>query len=135
MKTCDYVGCKNFPCSDVNHSSYIIPGVEIDARAISIVLISESAPEKLEDYYYSGGAAAGTAARAPLFAETTLLAFSDAGVKVDSVQELIQRGVYLTSAVKCAKTTYGIQTSTIAECSRLLEQELSLFPNIKKLTC
>jgi hypothetical protein len=123
MKTCDYVSCKKFPCSDVNHSGYIIPGVEIDAETVSILLISESAPEKLSDYYYGSGN--------PLFAETTLLAFNDAGLKIGSVQELIEHGVYLTSAIKCAKTTYGIQTSTITECSYLLERELSLFPNVK----
>jgi len=123
MKTCDYVGCENFPCSDVNQAGYIIPGIELDAEAISIMLISESASEKLSDYYYESGH--------PLFAETTLLAFSDAGVNAGSVSELVQRGVYLTSAVKCAKTAYGIQTGTITECSCLLEQELSLFPNLK----
>jgi uracil-DNA glycosylase len=123
MKTCDYVGCKNFPCADVNHSSYIIPGIEIEVKTISLVLISESAPEKPSDYYYASGT--------PLFAQTTLLAFNDAGLKVGSLEELIRRGIYLTSAVKCGKTGYGIQTSTIAECSRLLERELSLFPNVK----
>jgi uracil-DNA glycosylase len=127
MKTSDYVGCQSFPCTDVNQSSYIIPDVEVEVNTISIILISESAPEKLADYYYATSAAAGT----PLFAETTLLAFNDAGVKVNSIQELIQHGVYLTSAVKCGKTTYSIQTSTIVECSRLLERELSLFPNVK----
>jgi uracil-DNA glycosylase len=127
MRISDYVGCKNFPCPDVNRSSYIIPGVEVEAKTISIVLISESAPENLADYYYATGAAPST----PIFAETTLLAFNDAGVKVNSVQELIQRGIYLTSAVKCGKTTYNIQTGTITECSRLLERELSLFPNVK----
>ena len=123
MKTCDYVGCKNFPCTDVNNTSYIIPGIEIEVKTVSIVLISESAPEKLADYYY--------AENNPLFAETTLLAFNDAGVKVSSVQELILRGVYLTSGIKCGKTAYGIQTGTITECSRLLERELSLFPYVK----
>lgn len=127
MKTSDYVGCQSFPCMDVNQSSYIIPGVEVEVNTISIILISESAPEKLANYYYATGATAGT----PLFAETTLLAFNDAGVKVNSIQELIQRGVYLTNAVKCGKTVYNIQTGTIIECSRLLERELSLFPNVK----
>jgi uracil-DNA glycosylase len=126
MRISDYVGCRNFPCPDVNQSSYIIPGVEVEVKTISIILISESAPEKPSDYYYATGGP-----DAPLFAKTSLLAFNDAGVKVNSVQELVQRGVYLTSAVKCAKTTYGIQTGTITECSRLLERELSLFPNVK----
>jgi uracil-DNA glycosylase len=127
MKTCDFVSCKNFPCTDVNHSSYIIPGVDIEVSTISIMLISESAPENPADYYYAGGAAGAK----PLFAETTLLAFKDAGVDVSSVAELVQRGVYLTSAIKCGKTGYGIQTATITECSHLLERELGLFPNIK----
>jgi hypothetical protein len=123
MKTCDHIGCKNFPCSDVNHAGYIIPEIEIDVKTISLVLISESAPENKADYYYATGS--------PLFAATTLLAFGDAGVKAKSVAELVQKGVYLTSAVKCAKTGYGIQSSTISECSHILEQELALFPNVK----
>ena len=40
---------------------------------------------------------------------------------------------YLTTAVKCAKTGYGIQTETIRRCSLLLEKELALFPNCKVL--
>jgi uracil-DNA glycosylase len=37
----------------------------------------------------------------------------------------------MSTAVKCGKTTYGIKTSTIKQCSLLLEQELSLFPQVK----
>jgi len=40
-------------------------------------------------------------------------------------------GVYLTTAVKCGKTGYGIKSSTIEECSKILEKELALFPDIK----
>ena len=123
MKPCDHIGCKLFPCSDVNHAGYIIPAIELDPATISIILISESAPEKLEDDYYADGD--------PLFARTTLLAFNDAGVKLSSVQDIIQRGIYLTSAVKCSKTGYGIQSGTIEECSHILEHELGLFPNVK----
>ena len=39
--------------------------------------------------------------------------------------------MYLTTAVKCGKTGYGIATNTIKECSSLLEKELALFPNVK----
>jgi uracil-DNA glycosylase len=39
--------------------------------------------------------------------------------------------VYLTTAVKCGKTGYGIATSTIDHCSSLLEKEVALFPNIQ----
>jgi uracil-DNA glycosylase len=40
-------------------------------------------------------------------------------------------GVYLTTAVKCAKIGYGIKPSTIGECSHLLEKELSSFTGVK----
>jgi len=49
------------------------------------------------------------------------------------VADIVNRGVYLTTAVKCGKTGYGIKTDTVRECSRLLEKELSLFPNVKVL--
>lgn len=42
-------------------------------------------------------------------------------------------GVYFTTAVKCGKTGYGIKSSTVEECSILLEKELKLFPNVKVL--
>jgi uracil-DNA glycosylase len=42
-------------------------------------------------------------------------------------------GIYLTTAIKCGKTGYGIQSSSIKECSFLLEKELALFPNLKVL--
>jgi uracil-DNA glycosylase len=45
----------------------------------------------------------------------------------------VNRGVYFTTAVKCAKKDYGIQADTIRQCSFLLEKELSLFPNVKAL--
>ncbi len=57
-------------------------------------------------------------------------AFRDAGPTVSSIQDILALGVYLTPAVKCGKTGYGIEKATIAECSRLLEQEIGLFPNV-----
>jgi len=117
------VKCVNFPCIDTSRSSYLVPALEIDPARISILLISEAAPVKPQDYYYAGADA--------LFAQTTLLAFQDAGAKVGSIDDILNLGVYLTTAVKCGKTGYGIATQTIENCSRLLEKELALFPNIK----
>lgn len=123
MQVSDLVACKDFPCQDTNQSGYYIPNFEFTPEKIHILLISESAPVNQGDHYYAEGA--------PLFAETTLLAFQDAGAKVDSIQDLLTLGVYMTTAVKCAKTGYGIAASTINECSYLLEQEIALFPNLK----
>ena len=123
MNVKNFVNCLDFPCQDVKHTGYLVPEVELDPSQISIVMISEAAPQDPSDYYYAGAQA--------LFARTTLQAFDDAGVKVASIQELLDMGVYFTTAVKCSKTAYGIETGTIEQCSHLLEKELALFPNLR----
>jgi uracil-DNA glycosylase len=122
MRTDDSVMCKDFPCLDISRASYIIPAVDVDPASVSILLVSEAAPENPADHYYAGDNA--------LFARTTVLAFQDAGVKVDSIKDILTLGVYMSTAVKCGKTGYGLTTATIEHCSHLLEQELALFPNI-----
>jgi uracil-DNA glycosylase len=102
-----------------------VPGIDLKPETISIVMVSETVPGDPEDYYYAKGK--------PLFQETTVQAFKDAGCDVSSVKDIVARGVYLTTAVKCAKTGYAVQADTIRECSHLLEKELALFPNIKVL--
>lgn len=123
MKVNECVDCKDFPCLDVSHDSYQVPNIELDPQQVKIILISEAAPENPADYYYAQGE--------PLFQQTTLLAFQDAGSTVSSFQKILDLGVYLTSAVKCAKIGYGIKSGTIKECSFILEKELDLFPNVQ----
>jgi uracil-DNA glycosylase len=123
MRANQLLECETFPCPDVRHEGYIIPGVEIEAAKISIVMIAEAAPPNPADYFYAPGD--------PLFQQTTVQAFNDAGVKASTIAELVGLGVYFTTAVKCGKTGYGIQAGTIKECSFILEKELALFPNIQ----
>jgi len=123
MKPADLVTCLDFPCIDTHRAGYLVPGVEIDPEKVTVLLISEAAPANAEDYYYAGAEA--------LFAKTTLLAFQDAGARVQSVQDILAMGIYLTTAVKCGKTGYGIATDTIQQCSHLLEKEIALFPKVK----
>jgi len=123
MNPNQFVQCKDFPCADVRRESYLIPAIDIDPAKVSTLLVSEAAPENPADYYYAGENA--------LFAQTTLLAFQDAGARVSSMQDILDLGVYLTTAVKCGKTGYGIQTDTVRNCSFLLEKEIALFPNVK----
>ena len=125
MRVNECVGCEFFPCSDVNHDSYLVPEIACNPDKISTILISEAAPTNPGDYYYADGD--------PLFQQTTVLAFADAGAVVTSIEDLLELGVYFTTAVKCGKTGYGIKTSTIRECSKLLEKELALFTKVKVL--
>ncbi len=123
MRVSECVGCVELPCADVNHERYIVPDVEVKPESISIIMISEAAPADAGDYYYAGGES--------LFEQTTVQAFNDAGADISSIEDLLDLGVYLTTAVKCGKTGYGIRAGTIKECSHILEKELALFPKVK----
>jgi hypothetical protein len=103
------VGCTDFPCTDVRHERYLVPSVEVDPAAVRIVLISEAAPTDPADWYDAPGD--------PLFAQTTVQAFRDAGADVATIADIRALGVYLTTAVKCGKTGYGIATGTIKTCA------------------
>ncbi len=125
MRVSQCVGCKAFPCQDVDHGCHVVPSISLKPELISMVMVAEAAPAKADDYYYAKGN--------PLFQQTTVQAFNDAGVDVSSAKDLLLRDVYLTTAVKCAKKGPGIQAETIRECSLLLEKELLLFPRVKVL--
>jgi uracil-DNA glycosylase len=123
MRPMDCVECVEFPCTDVMHDNYAVPKMDVQPDNVKILLISEAAAPRPEDNYYAGGDA--------LFERTTLLAFQDAGAPVETFLDVLGLGVYLTTAVKCGKTGYGIQTSTVENCSHLLETELALFSNVE----
>lgn len=135
------IGCVDFPCQDVKHDRYQMPQIDrgrvlvpqikgpetgesgfwLESLAVKLVMISEATPDDPSDYFYSPGD--------PLFQQTTVLAFRDAGVEVDTIQEILNLGVYLTSAIKCAKKDYVLKAGTITTCSFILERELDQFPN------
>ena len=123
MNPSNNISCKTFPCKDIEKSSYQVPYSDINLDKIKIVMISEVPPLDPKDYFYSSGT--------PFYMETTKQAFSDAGYPINSINDILNLGVYITTAVKCAKTGSSISTDTIRECSFILEEELKLFPNAK----
>ena len=123
MRVSECVKCLKYACGDVQHAGYIVPDIDLNPQDISILLISEAAPANPSDYYYAAGD--------PDYQRTTVQAFNAAGEGIESIQDILELGVYLTTAVKCAKTGYGIKAATIQECSSLLEQEIDLFPNVE----
>ena len=126
MRPSEFVKCLDFPCQDVNKKSYIIPNIEVDADKIKTFMISEASPEDLGDYFY--------APKHPFYMQTTVQAFNGAGFNVSLMQDVLGLGVYVTTAIKCAKTAYAINPKTIDNCSiRLLEKELNLFPKTKAI--
>ena len=123
MQVNRFVQCKDFPCLDVQHESYVTPGIDLVPENVSMIVISEAAPANPADHYYGSPDS--------LFQQTSLLAFQDAGAGVSSFQEVVDLGIYFTTAIKCAKTGYGVTSESIERCSHLLEQEIALFPNVK----
>lgn len=123
MRVNEAISCMTFPCQDVEKSCYQVPSIDLKPERIRVVLVSEVAPASPADYYYAAGQ--------PSFQLTTVTAFNDAGIKVSSIMEILQMGVYCTTAVKCGKIGYGVQTHTIKECSRLLERELDFFQHVQ----
>jgi uracil-DNA glycosylase len=123
MRIIEYIQCIDFPCVEARQESYLIPDLDLDPGSVRLMLVSETAPTQALEYYYATCDA--------LFARTTVQAFQEAGLEITTIQDLLQKGIYLTTAVKCGKYDYAVPSSMIAHCSALLEREIQLFPNLK----
>ena len=123
MKISNKIQCIGFPCSDIDKNNYMLPSAEIDVEKIKILMITEAPPDDKADYYYTAGN--------PFYLQATLQAFKDAGENVSSMQDILDLGVYITTAIKCGKTQYAVSPAAMKNCSALLEREIALFPNIK----
>ncbi|MFQ6084288.1 MAG: uracil-DNA glycosylase family protein [Candidatus Aminicenantia bacterium] len=123
MKVCENIKCINFPCNDINKNNYLVPYKKINPQKIKIIMITEAPPADKQDYFYAQGN--------PFYLQTTVQAFNDAGINISTMQEILNLGIYITTAIKCGKTQYTISTDTIKNCSEILEKEINLFPNIK----
>jgi len=123
MKTSDKIKCTSFPCADIDKNSYVIPSIEVNGEKIKVLMVTEAPPNEKADYFYSAGN--------PFYLQTIAQAFRDAGADVSSMQDILDLGVYITTAIKCGKTQYAISPETMRNCSKLLEQEVALFPNTR----
>lgn len=97
----------------------------IDPQRVRIIMICEKPPEKAEDYFFSSSDS--------LYVKNTVDSFNSAGIKVNDINDIILKGVYLTVAVKTPVKETPIPFAIIKEQSHLLEKELNLFPNIKAI--
>lgn len=123
MRINNAIGCNDFPCNDIAKDCYLVPDIDIDPKTIRMVMISEVPPQNSNEYFYSFDD--------PFYLQTTLQAFNDAGLNFTSISDILNSGIYITTAVKCGKTGYSISSKTIDNCSKILEKEIGLFPNLK----
>jgi hypothetical protein len=117
--------CFDFPCTDVCHTGNVRPNLPARRDHIRVIMIAAAPPadpaEPLADY------------NDPVIRAETLAAFRAAGFEVATVADIRNLGVYVTSAVKCPKIGFGLKPETIGNCSKLLEAELAMFPNVKSI--
>ncbi len=98
-------------------------GIEIDPLAIKAIMINEVVPlDPKQDFYGEIDAD---------YMKTTLSLFQGAGANVTCIGDIINRGIYITNAVKEPKTQYTIEKGSIDKSLPYLEKELSLFLNVK----
>lgn len=97
--------------------------IDIDPLTIKAIMIDEVVPaDPLQDFYGTPDAD---------YLKTTIPLLRGVGTEVACIQDILQKGIYLTNAVKTPKTEYAIDKSSIENSLPYLEAELSLFPDIK----
>ena len=104
-------------------NSIYLNNIDIPPLTIKAIMINEVVPsDPLQDFYGTPDAD---------YLKTTIPLLQGAGTEVTSIQDILQKGIYITNALKTPKTEYTINKSSIENSLPYLEAELSLFPNIK----
>ena len=97
--------------------------VEIDPASIRAIMINEIVPEDpVQDFYGTSG---------EQYLSTTIPLFQKAGLPVETVDDILSMGIYLTNAVKTPKDGYTVEKASMEESLPYLEQELALFPHVQ----
>ena len=104
---------KNLRLNDVN----------IEPGTIRAIMINEVVPSCPEDDFYGKPDSA--------YMSTTIPLFRKAGIEVNSIQDILDHGIYITNAVKTPKSEYAVSKESIEDSLPYLEKELALFPNVK----
>lgn len=108
----------------LNPNALQLPNPDIDPDTIKVMMISEVPPQNPEDGFYS-------AAANPDYMRTTRGLFESAGLTVKSINDILDMGIYITTAVKAPKTGYTVDAAVIKSHLPILEAEIALFPDLK----
>ncbi|WP_279136888.1 uracil-DNA glycosylase family protein [Bacteroides acidifaciens] len=97
--------------------------VEVNPEIIQAIMINEVVPSCPEEDFYGKQDSA--------YMSTTIPLFRKAGIEVNSIQDILDHGIYITNAVKTPKSEYAVSKESIEDSLPYLEKELALFPNAK----
>lgn len=95
----------------------------VEPAAIRMVAVCEALTESGDDFF--------SASRESMYVANLVAAFQSGGAEIDSVEDLVDLGVYPTVAVKAPKVTAAISTATVEEQAPLLAAELDALPNLR----
>ena len=116
MAACD------FSCDDVEIIKHF-QNMKYDKDSIRMMLISEAVPINVSEYFDAKGN--------PQFIINTNMIFNDLGYNYKTYKDYLRNGIYLTTAIKCAKKGYLVKAKTIENCSYALEKEYDQLKNVK----
>ena len=97
--------------------------VNIEPETIRAIMINEVVPSCPEEDFYGKQDSA--------YMSTTIPLFRKAVIEVNSIQDILDHGIYITNAVKTPKSEYAVSKESIEDSLPYLEKELALFPNAK----
>ena len=115
MAACD------FSCDDVEIIKHF-QNMKYDKDSIRMMLISEAVPINVSEYFDAKGD--------PQFIINTNMIFNDLGYNYKTYKDYLRNGIYLTTAIKCAKKGYLVKAKTIENCSYALEKEYDQLKNV-----
>ena len=107
-----------------NADTLQFPDCEVDPAKVKVIMINEVVPKNPEDWFYSEVSDSENRRNA-------LGLFEGAGVPVKSMQDILNLGIYITSALKTPKESSTADPEVIKAQLPLLESELALFPNLE----
>jgi len=113
----------SFNCCDVNQEKHFLKLNNVNCDRIKILMISEALPKTIDDYF--------DGLLNPSYIVNTNFLFERNGITLEKYNDYLQKGIYLTTALKCSKKEYLVSSETIKNCSVHLEKEIELFPNLK----
>ena len=116
MEACD------FSCDDVEIIKHF-QNMKYDKDSIRMMLISEAVLINVSEYFDAKGD--------PQFIINTNMIFNDLGYNYKTYKDYLRNGIYLTTAIKCAKKGYLVKAKTIKNCSYALEKEYDQLKNVK----
>jgi hypothetical protein len=103
-----------------------LPECELNPKSIKVIMISEVPAQNPDDGFYSKAAGSD-------YVKSTLGLFAAGGVQVGSIPDILDMGIYITTAVKSPKTGYTVDADVLKAHLPLLEAELALFPDLKAI--